>query len=126
MQEEVKEQARQGSPSAAWYLQATELIPHPVTKHTPRKLAVILHRLRLGYKATWQLIDEAQQPCNYCDDTPDHPLLHYILECPQTAHLRTNRNIQDPANIAQAASIVRDLIEDAQYHDHLMEAPPPR
>ena len=126
MQEEVKAQARQGSPSATWYLQSTELIPHPVIKQTPRKLAVILHRLRLGYKATWQLIEAAFQPCCYCDDTPEQPLLHYLLECPQTAQLRTNRIIQNPDSFEEAANLVKHIIEDSQFHDLLMEMPPPR
>ena len=126
MQEEVKNQAQQGSSSASWYLLSTELIPHPITKHTSRKLAVILHRLRLGYKATWQLIDAALQPCNYCDVTPDQPLLHYLLECPQTAQLRAGRNVQNPDDVEEAAKTVKNIIEDTRLHDLLLEMPPPR
>ena len=80
MHEEVKTQARLGSPSSNWYLHATELVPHPVTRDISRKLAVIIHRLRLGYKATWQMLEGVIRPCSYCDDSPEAPLMHYLLE----------------------------------------------
>ena len=130
MQEEIKTQARLGSPSCNWYLQATELDPHPVTKETSRKLAVIIHRLRLGYKATWQLIEGVIKPCNFCEDSPETPLLHYLLECPQTAPLRRGRNVpnpQDPESTEAAAKIVKTIIEEINYYkDLLIEMPPPR
>ena len=126
MQEEVQSQVNAGSPSATWYLKATELIPHPVTKHTPRELAVILHRLRLGYKANWRIIEVALQPCNYCDDSPEEPLLHYLLECPQTAQLRGNTHINNPNSFDEAAKLVKTIIESAQLYDLLLEMPPPR
>ena len=51
MIEDIRQIASQGSPAANWYLLATDLIPHRVTKNTHRNLAVTMHRLRLGYKA---------------------------------------------------------------------------
>ena len=127
MKEEIKTQARLGSPSSNWYLQATDLVPHPVTKGTPRQLAVIIHRLRLGYKATWQMIEGVARPCNYCEDTPDAPLMHYLLECPQTASLRDNRGNPLPLNNDTAAKIAKNIIEYIEtYQDFLIRMPPPR
>ena len=95
-----------------------------------RKLAVIIHRLRLGYKATWQLIEGVARPCNHCDETPDAPLLHYLLECPQTVSLRGNRdvpNLQDPECIPAAARLVLNIIENIENHSGLLtDLPPPR
>ena len=57
--EDVKNRAQQGSHSARWYLKATDLLPHPVVRDTPRWLAVTTHRLRLGTKQTgkyWRTI----------------------------------------------------------------------
>ena len=130
MHEEIKAQVRLGSPSSNWYLHATELVPHPVTKDTPRELGVIIHRLRLGYKATWQLIDGVERPCNYCDESPEAPLMHYLLECLQTASLRENRdvpNIQDPGSVLAAAKIAKNIVENIDTHSGLLsERPPPR
>ena len=130
MQNEIKNHANLGSPSANWYIQATELIPHPVTKNTPRELAVIIHRLRLGYKATWQIVEGINKPCNYCNEEPESPLLHYLLDCPHTVTLRGNRilpNSQDPNSSLAAAKLCKDIIEDINTHQNLLlDSPPPR
>ena len=130
MQNEIKNHANQGSPSANWYIKATELIPHPVTKNMPRKMAVIIHRLRLGYKASWQMAVGINRPCNYCDEEPESPLLHYLLDCPHTASLRGNRtlpNSQDPNSSLAAAKLCKDIIEDINTHRNLiLDSPPPR
>ena len=130
MHEEIKNQTRIGSPSCIWYLNATELIPHPVDRNISRKLAVIIHRLRLGYKTTWQTIEGAARPCNYCNNSPDAPLLHYLLECPQTASLRENidvPDIQNPESYVAAAKIAKNIIESLETHGGLLlDMPPPR
>ena len=130
MNDEIKHHANQGSPSANWYIQATELIPHAITKNTPRELAVVIHRLRLGYKATWQIIEGINKPCNYCDENTDLPLLHYLLECPHTATLRGNRiypNIHDPNSTISAAKLCKDITENINAHSNLLlDYPPPR
>ena len=130
MQEEVKNQVSLGSQSSFWYKHATDLLPHPVAKDMSRKLAVTIHRLRLGYKANWQIIQGNNRPCNYCDETPDSPLLHYLLECPHTASLRGNQVlpiIQDPNSTLAAAKLSKDIIEDINIHYNLlMDSPPPR
>ena len=127
MQDEVKEQARFGSSSANWYLNATELVPHPVTKMTTRNLGVNIHRLRLGYKATWQMIEGMARQCNYCEDTPDHPLLHYLLECTATSSLRGRMTIPDTTCEITATRLVKNIIESMENHSRfLIEKPPPR
>ena len=85
MGNDIKYHASQGSHSANWYLRATDLKPHNITKNTPRELAVVIHRLRLGYRANWQIIEGAQRPCKHCEEETDFPLLHYPLACPSTA-----------------------------------------
>ena len=130
MQNEVRDHLSLGSPSAYWYFHATELMPHPVTKHMSRKLGVIIHRLRLGYKANWQMIAGINRPCDYCDETPELPLIHYLLECPHTVSLRGNRalpDIQDPNSILEATKLCKEVIEDINTHCNLLlDSPPPR
>ena len=130
MNKDVEFYANLGSPSANWYLQATDLIPHGVTKHTPRELAVIIHRLRLGYKANWQIVEGVERPCEYCEEDTEHPLLHYLLECPNTAQLRGNGNlprVEHPNSVTEAARLCKQLVENIErYERTLIEYPPPR
>ena len=130
MIEDIRQHASQGSPSANWYLLATDLIPHGITKNTHRNLAVTMHRLRLGYKANWQIISRTQRPCNHCEENTEHPLLHYLLECPHTANFRGNRHllrIDHPTSTAEAAKLCKTIIDDINIHDStLLEFPPPR
>ena len=93
-------------------------------------MAVIIHRLRLGYKACWQIVERVARECNYCDRSPDEPLVHYLLECPETISLRTNINIpnvQGPDSYITAARVAKNIIEDLDTHgDLIIEKPPPR
>ncbi|XP_068234259.1 uncharacterized protein [Palaemon carinicauda] len=82
-----------GSPSTTWYKWATELEPPPIDRYTPREQAVCIHRLRLGYKANWEIVDNIQRPCEHCDVTPQHALLHNLLECRETTQLRGDLQI---------------------------------
>ena len=85
--EDVKSRAQQGSQSALWYTKATDLLPHPVIRGTPKWLAVTIHKLRLGYKANWEVIGNNIRPCAHCNLDTDTPLLHYLLECTETSDL---------------------------------------
>ena len=119
MNEDIRWHANQGSPSASWYLLATDCKPHDVTKHTPRELAVIIHRLRIGYKANWQIIDMVDRPCNHCNTETDSPMLHYLLECPQAAKLRGNRilpDIRHPNSTNEAAILCRKITEEMDLY----------
>ncbi|XP_068235697.1 uncharacterized protein [Palaemon carinicauda] len=67
-----------GSPSATWYKWATELESPLIDRCTPREQALCIHRLRLEYKANWEIIDNTQRPCDHCDVTPQQALLPYL------------------------------------------------
>ncbi|XP_064110237.1 uncharacterized protein LOC135218022 [Macrobrachium nipponense] len=73
-----------GSNTAKWYVDTTSLQPHDIPKDMSRALAVIIHRLRLGYQCTWQKIVGDPRPCKYCERIPEEPLEHYLLDCPET------------------------------------------
>ena len=55
------------------------MIPPAVDRYTPRELAVTIHRLRLGYKANWEIIPDVDRPCKHCGEDAPRPLLHYLL-----------------------------------------------
>ncbi|XP_076064444.1 uncharacterized protein LOC143038790 [Oratosquilla oratoria] len=76
------------SASAKWYERATKLCPHPATKIANRGLSVIIHRLRLGYKCCWEIIERQERECDHCGMNTSEPLLHYLLECAHTIALR--------------------------------------
>ncbi|XP_068243803.1 uncharacterized protein [Palaemon carinicauda] len=75
---------------AKWYINTTSLAPHGLPKNTPRKLAVIYHRLRLGYPCSWEIINPEGRQCKYCEAVPALPLDHYLCHCPETTNLRQN------------------------------------
>ena len=130
MKKDIRNHASGGSPSANWYILATDLKPHNITKNTPRELAVVIHRLRLGYKANWQMIQGVNLPCKYCEVETNLPLLHYLLECPNTINLRRNRtaiDLHDPGCNEVAAKLCREIVEEINdFSDLLLEIPPPR
>ena len=66
----------QNSRSAQWYHKVSDMLPAAIDKHTPRKIAVIIHRLRLGYRSTWEINTEINRPCTHCDSDTNKPLLH--------------------------------------------------
>ena len=80
--EDIQNWVNQNSPSARWYHMTSDLQPPPIDKYTPRSLAVIIHRLRLGYKASWEIVDGIYRPCQHCHDVLQHPLLHYLWNVP--------------------------------------------
>ena len=129
--EDVKNRAQQGSQSARWYLKATDLVPHPVVRDTPRWLAVTTHRLRLGYKANWEIIENNIRPCAHCNLNTDTPLLHYLLECTETSDLHNEidvpGNLHSQEALDTATKLVKHIVEDLQnYTDILNTLPPPR
>ena len=129
--EDVKSRAQQGSQSALWYTKATNLLPHPVIRGTPRWFAVTIHRLRLGYKANWEVIGNNIRPCAHCNLDTDTTLLHYLLECTETSDLHNEIDI--PGNLHgqqakdAATKLVKHIVENIQnYTDILNTLPPPR
>ena len=116
------------SRSAKWYYSTTELIPAPIDRNTPRELAVIVHRLRLGYKANWEIIENTNKPCKHCEADTVTPLLHYLLECQHTQQFRTNINTPiDNQDIDTACNIAKTVTQNFEiYANTLLTYPPPR
>ncbi|KAG0721695.1 hypothetical protein GWK47_045921 [Chionoecetes opilio] len=65
-----------------------------------------LHRLRLGYLGTTQMMNEAPNPCEHCLEVEESQLLHYVLHCPSTARLRLYRHTTYPREVETAASVL--------------------
>ncbi|XP_066969028.1 uncharacterized protein [Macrobrachium rosenbergii] len=117
------------SPTARWYKWATDLVPPPIDRHTPRKLAVCIHRLRLGYKACWEIVNPSVRPCEHCEEETQQPLLHYLLECRETALLRgeVQADVNSPDAAKIAATLAKAIVEDIDTHAQLLvNLPPPR
>ena len=119
--------------SAKWYKLATELETPIIDKNTPRSLAVIFHRLRLGYKANWQITTNTNRPCNHCNLDTQTPLIHYLLQCSHTTTFRNNFNT--PLNLDfnsqeafnTAALLAKNITQNLDTHKHtLLNFPPPR
>lgn len=68
-----------GSTSAVWYKTVTDYRQLNVPSNMPRDYAVILHRLRLGYKCNWEIAERILRECSYCQLNTEEPLLHYLL-----------------------------------------------
>lgn len=54
----------------------------------PRSDAVIIHRLHLGYRYTWEIEFRVPKDCQHCEALIDEPLLHYLLDCPVLNRIR--------------------------------------
>ncbi|XP_068232093.1 uncharacterized protein [Palaemon carinicauda] len=115
------------SPSATWYKWATDLVPPPID-NTPREQAVCIHRLKLGYKANWEMLENNERPCEYCDVTPQPALLHYLLECRETAQLRGNllADINSQHARQTAATLVKEIVKNIEIHRLMLSNLPPQ
>ena len=121
------------SQSARWYQKATEYKPNNITKTMPAKLQNIILRLRLGFQCTWQKINNASRdPCNYCDEQNDLPLLHYLLQCEATSNLRQTIGIarMSPSDISAedtATHMIQKIVSKiTQFEQFLLRISPPR
>ena len=114
--------------SARWYRVTSNLEPPPISKQTPRKLAVTIHRLRLGYKANWEMLDGIIRPCKHCQNDTYHPLLHYLLECQHTSRLQLHINVPSDMTSAESIELAAKLVDVAisRHQDILLSLPPPR
>ena len=130
IEKEVTHWANNNSRSAQWYTEATKFESPPIYRDTPRHLAVTIHRLRLGYKANWEIVEPIIRPCEHCQTQTEYPLLHYLLQCPTTQSLRPNMQALDPANPEAnriAAGQVKDIMDNIETHiQTLTDFPPPR
>ena len=118
------------SASAKWYKNATDFIPHGITKHTSRKLATTIHRLRLGYKANWQIVANDNRACDHCNQDTDVPLIHYLLECPETQALHSNttpyNNLQREEAFLVATRLALEITQNTEIHAHTLLRLQPR
>ena len=123
------------SRSAEWYRHATGMQPPPITPDTPRAVAVIIHRLRLGYPC-WEEIQGDIRTCEYCNNiAADDALVHYLLQCPATdrlRHLVGRRRAAAAAAAAdgdsrrEAAALVRGMLECPDALLFASSYPPPK
>ena len=119
------------SRSCTWYRAVTEYEPAPISRHTPRKTAVILHRLRLGYHCFSELHKEGEEPdireCEHCEELTIAPLFHYLLHCPALTHIRppglVNLPLDSPDVSRHAAEAARAFLVHPQV---VTTFPPPR
>ena len=97
--------------SVTWYQQATHMNPHPIVNSTTRNLLTIIHRLRLGYRCTWEIVNQEEMECNYCEQVTEEPLLHYLLKCEATDDLRrTVRKWPHDANMPDATEKATEMV----------------
>ncbi|XP_068234183.1 uncharacterized protein [Palaemon carinicauda] len=118
-----------GSPSATWYKWTTKQELLPIDRYTPGEQVVCIHRLRLGYKANWEILDNNQRPCEHCDVTPQQALLHSLLECRETTQLRGDLQIDtnSPQAWQTAATLGKAIVENIETRRQLLtRLPPPR
>ncbi|XP_068225280.1 uncharacterized protein [Palaemon carinicauda] len=114
-----------GSRSAKWYTEVTNIIPHSMPKSLRRQLTTILFRLRLGYLCSWQIISIEDRPCPYCDlPTGTEPLEHYISTCTETFPLRQSINLPPPYTAVQVTKHILDNTNTLS--GFLCSYPPPR
>ena len=118
--------------SATWYRQDTHMNPNPIANSMTRNLQTIIHRLRLGYKCTWEIVNQEEKECNYCEQVTEEPLLHYLLECGATDDVRITvrkppHDVNMPDATEKATEMVFSIIEKIdETKAMLLECPPPR
>ena len=124
----IQAQVDQQSRSALWYKAVTDLAPNLITRDTPRKLATIIARLRLGYKCCWEIINPVDRECNHCNNNTNDPLNHYLLDCSVTADFRSNLKIEQAmTRTDRAIQVTRNILTRIdRFSDLLTTFPPPR
>ena len=115
------------SPTATWYQTVTDYDPIHISKDMPRGTATTIHRLRLGYRCTWEISERVERECQHCEELVELPLFHYLLQCPALPPFRPPDLEGYPLTLqdsdAHAARAARVLLE----HPHIFTAfPPPR
>ena len=90
-----------------------------------------VHRLRLGYMANWEIIDNIERPCNHCNEDTRNPLIHYLNKCDYTRNMR--QNIATPSDkdtkeaFNAACKIAKNITQNFEmYTDALLNYKPPR
>ena len=94
---------------------------------THPRIRADIHRLRLGYHCATEIFRN-QAICNHCETPTAAPLLHYILQCAETASIRRQGNFPDEDEDVARSTATR-LIANAPIHRLIklvQETPPPR
>ncbi|XP_045121986.1 uncharacterized protein LOC123510718 [Portunus trituberculatus] len=112
----IRRWASVGSPSASWYLHASQN-PSPLPRQLDRRTRTNMHRLRLGYKC-FNEITNTPDTCPHCNTQTMSPLLHYVEECPESETL-LNRNL------GTAPEILKHTPQDTLI-ELVRTYPPPR
>lgn len=96
----------------------------------PGKAAIIILRLRLGYRCSCEIKDRVPRECKHCESITSLPLTHYLLDCNALDAIRppefTNIHADSPQRVAVAARYVQILLENEDSLETLLNAPPPR
>jgi len=95
-----------GSPSAFWYKTSTEYESITIPRSMSGEDAVIIHRLRLGYRCSWEIDERNPKQCNHFQSITDKPLIHYLLECDALTAIR-------PPDFANIQNIPPEPLETA-------------
>lgn len=73
-----------GSPSAKWFITVTDCesitIPHSI----PSKEAVIIRRLRLGYRCSWEVEERLPGECIHCQAVVSQPIISWTVQLSMT------------------------------------------
>jgi len=114
----------QGSCSVAWYVRATRNEPLLLPPTVNSRVVKHLHRLRLGYRCASEVIGTAPDPCPYCFDVAEEPLIHYVLHCPATYKFRRRSWVPVESTRAAAASLLA-IVPTPVLTDVVTSYPPP-
>ena len=115
-----------GSPSATWYRDVTRCEPPSIPKTMPRNTAVVIHRLRLGFKCFREL-DDTLHVCDYCEEATASPLLHYLLNCHVLSSIRPPELEDYPIDAPDVLEhAVRAALLALEHHRLISCFPPPR
>ncbi|KAK7084136.1 hypothetical protein SK128_013964, partial [Halocaridina rubra] len=99
----------------------TDLRRITLPKSLRRSTEVNVYRLRLGYKCTWQTVENIIKECTFCQVASPHPLLHYILECDSFSEIR--RKTGAPATSSEDPNALQEspFASKSEYHVHSEE-----
>lgn len=112
---QYEEELARGSRSIRWHYAAAGRTSLFDVASCHQTSLTHISRLRLGYICRSVLFDE-DKSCKHCGDTPQDPLLHYLLACPALVSLNRSRaalHLSDSDNAARVVSMTKaTLLED--------------
>lgn len=110
--ENLAEEDTIGSPSAT-----TGLRPTAPPQHTPIRVRLDLHRLRLGHQSFSEIIHNSQpEPCSHCDTQSPTPLLQFLLGCVATQAMRAVMRSNGDTRINRAAGLIARTPDEELTH----------